>query len=112
MTSYRGLEIVERIKVSGSKWVICRLENGDYTCNCPSWIFHKGEKVNCKHINNYIKQIELTFTELKDDEADEEISEKEVLIDNYLSESYDRLRDQEAEQQYQDYMEKHKYDKE
>jgi len=120
-TSYRGLKIVERIKVKNSNYEICKLEIGSYTCNCPSWIFHKGEKINCKHIINYlnqlesptIKQVEVAITDLKQKGLYD--SETETLIDNYLSEEHDRQRDYEMEKlqelQEQDYLEKHKYDK-
>jgi hypothetical protein len=128
-TLYRGLKIVERIKVKNSNYEICKLETGSYTCNCPSWIFHKGEKVNCKHIINYlnqlesptIKQVEVAITDLKQKGLYD--SETETLIDNYLSEEHDRQRDYEMEKQqelqehyleeqrYSDYLEKHKYDK-
>ena len=24
--------------------------DGTYSCNCPAWIFHKGSRIDCKHI--------------------------------------------------------------
>ena len=30
--------------------------DGSYSCNCPAWIFHKGSRVDCKHILDVINQ--------------------------------------------------------
>jgi predicted nucleic acid-binding Zn finger protein len=32
------------------KYVIKRKENGDFTCNCPSWIFNQSGNRQCKHL--------------------------------------------------------------
>lgn len=136
MTKFRGLEIVNRFKVPDSNYEICLLENGEYTCNCPSWIFHKGSKVDCKHILAYknnlnSRQVEITLTELKKPKNPIDLKEMEIVIDNYLHNGYDRNKDDELdrEEDYQsqmerlseydrdekaiaDYMEKHRYEKE
>ena len=64
---YRNLEIIERIKVEGTtkNWEVCKLEDGTYTCNCPAWIFHKGQKVDCKHIIGLKSQLNLIVQEVK-----------------------------------------------
>jgi len=64
MTKFRGLEIVNKFKVTDSNYEISVLEDGTYTCNCPSWIFHKGNKVNCKHINEYLNNRKLLSEEV------------------------------------------------
>lgn len=47
-------EVVERINVasetSSRNYVVCRYDDGTYSCSCPSWIFSKGHKKECKHI--------------------------------------------------------------
>lgn len=29
---------------------ITEYDDGSWACSCPAWIFHRGQKVNCKHI--------------------------------------------------------------
>jgi len=45
-------EVVSKFNVNGTSkdWVVQKYDDGSYSCNCPSWIFHKGQKVDCKHI--------------------------------------------------------------
>jgi hypothetical protein len=42
-------QIIEKINVPNNKWVISKYDDS-YSCNCPAWIFHRGQKVDCKHI--------------------------------------------------------------
>ena len=55
---FMNKEIVKRIPVDNESYTkryeICEYDDGSFSCNCPAWIFHKGERVNCKHINNFI----------------------------------------------------------
>jgi len=46
--------IVRKIPVTDSNWIITEYDDNSFSCNCPAWIFHKGERVNCKHINNFL----------------------------------------------------------
>jgi len=39
---------------SNKEYVITEYDDGSWACSCPAWIFHKGERVNCKHINQII----------------------------------------------------------
>lgn len=71
-------EIVERINVasetSSRNYVVCRYDDGTYSCSCPSWIFSKGHKKECKHIvYAQRKKTETTITidGLKQDEQQE-----------------------------------------
>jgi hypothetical protein len=41
---------VAKYQVPNKKWIITLWDNGSYSCNCPAWIFHRGEKIDCKHI--------------------------------------------------------------
>jgi len=43
-------------------WCVSEYDDGSYSCSCPAWIFHKGTKVNCKHINEILNQKESTLT--------------------------------------------------
>jgi hypothetical protein len=58
--------IVSRFKVMGSSkdWEVCLYDDGTLSCNCAAWIFHKGERVNCKHC----------------DEIQNNLNSKEVVI--------------------------------
>ena len=47
---------------SDRKWVISRNEDGQLSCNCPSWIYKSrqglvGENRFCKHIEAYWQRI-------------------------------------------------------
>lgn len=35
-------------------YVITQYDDGSWACSCPAWKFHRGERVNCKHINEII----------------------------------------------------------
>jgi predicted nucleic acid-binding Zn finger protein len=35
---------------TGKEYTITLYPSNQYKCNCPAWIFHKGGKVDCKHI--------------------------------------------------------------
>ena len=39
---------------SGREYIITEYSDNSFSCNCPAWIFHKGQRVNCKHINNFL----------------------------------------------------------
>ena len=56
---YMDKEIVSRFKVEGSKkdWEVCLYDDETFSCNCPAWIFHKGERVNCKHCDQIQNQL-------------------------------------------------------
>lgn len=97
MTTFRGLEIVERIPFE--KYEICKLEDNTYTCNCPAWIFHKGNKVNCKHITEYLNQNQkqIVIQELKEQKCQfcgkgkgkVQITDSETLRDVWICENCD-----------------------
>jgi hypothetical protein len=50
-------QVIQRQKVWGNtkEYEVCLYDDGSYSCNCPAWIFHKGERVNCKHIKELIQ---------------------------------------------------------
>jgi len=43
--------------------------DGSFSCDCPAWIFHKGSRVDCKHILNIKNQMQVVVQEVgeKDD---------------------------------------------
>ena len=49
-------EVISKFNIQGSGkvWVVQKYNDNSYSCNCPAWIFHKGQKVNCKHIQEVI----------------------------------------------------------
>ena len=53
-------EVISKFNIQGSSkvWVVQKYNDNSYSCNCPAWIFHKGQKVNCKHIQEVINSSE------------------------------------------------------
>lgn len=41
---------------SSKVWVITEYDDSSWACSCPAWIFHKGSRVNCKHIEEIINK--------------------------------------------------------
>ena len=35
---------------SSAEYVVAKYDDGSWACSCPAWKFHKGERVDCKHI--------------------------------------------------------------
>ena len=35
---------------SEKTYEICIFDDGSCSCSCPAWLFHKGQRINCKHI--------------------------------------------------------------
>jgi predicted nucleic acid-binding Zn finger protein len=73
--------IVSRYNIESTStnrtWVVAEYDDGSYSCSCPAWIFHKGTKINCKHINELIekkntptKESTLTITGLTPNQAE------------------------------------------
>jgi len=60
--------IVEKHSILNSKgnryWAVVKYDDGSYGCSCPAWIYHRGTKANCKHINELLskQQIDTTAT--------------------------------------------------
>jgi len=58
---------------SNRKYVVSQYSDGTYACSCPSWIYTKGHKTECKHIlevkNNIIERT-LTIDGLKDEKSE------------------------------------------
>ena len=72
---FMGKEVVKRIPAessSGKTYEICEYNDGSFSCNCPAWIFHKGTRVDCKHIQEY----QLVIQNLK------VVEEKKEVVDN------------------------------
>lgn len=47
--------IERKVKVwgdSGKEYQITEYSDGSFSCNCPAWIFHRGQRVDCKHIRD------------------------------------------------------------
>lgn len=54
-------QIISKIDVqsfmdSSGNWKIAKYDDGSFSCNCPAWIFHRGSKVDCKHILEFKRQ--------------------------------------------------------
>jgi len=51
---YANKIIKSRFKVdsesSSREYEVIEYEDQTFSCNCMSWIYHKGQRVNCKHI--------------------------------------------------------------
>jgi hypothetical protein len=49
-------EVISKFNIQGSSkvWVVQKYSDNTFSCNCPAWLFHKGQKVNCKHIKEVI----------------------------------------------------------
>ena len=54
VNGFRNKTIVKRLPFE--RYEITEYEDSTYSCNCPAWIFHKGERVNCKHINSFLAE--------------------------------------------------------
>lgn len=69
-------------RTSNRKYVVSQYSDGSYACSCPSWIFNKGHKTECKHIlevkHNIIEQT-LTIDGLKENG---ENAESDAVIQN------------------------------
>lgn len=85
-------------------YVITKYSDGSWACSCPAWKFHRGERVNCKHINEIIyyqtqaqKQQEATIVvqELSNsqNEQQDEVERNPTGIPNSLCEdNYEVLK--------------------
>lgn len=51
-------QIITKHKVLGSSryWEVAEWNDGHFSCNCPAWIYHRGSKIDCKHILDYKNQ--------------------------------------------------------
>ena len=36
---------------SNKEYTTIKYDDGSFSCNCPSWIFKRGDVRNCKHID-------------------------------------------------------------
>ena len=36
---------------NGDNWKVSERQDGTFACNCPKWKFHRGEKIDCHHID-------------------------------------------------------------
>jgi len=36
-------------------WKVAKYDDGSWACSCPAWIFKKGERKDCKHIEEVKK---------------------------------------------------------
>jgi len=71
-------------KVAGSSkdWEVAKWDDGTYSCNCPAWIFHRGTKVDCKHIKSLIEEVTINVTSIKNEaQKGDMIKEKERCND-------------------------------
>jgi predicted nucleic acid-binding Zn finger protein len=62
-----------RSNTSSRIYIVSKYDDGSYACSCPSWIFKKGERKNCKHIQEIINkqeqtEISLTIQDLKNED--------------------------------------------
>ena len=55
-------EIIQKYNIqsetSSRRYVVSKYDDGSWACSCPSWIFKKGQRVDCKHIKELIHQQE------------------------------------------------------
>ena len=55
---YCGKEVVSKFNCesesSTKMYNVILYTDGTYSCSCLGWRFHKGERVNCKHIREII----------------------------------------------------------
>lgn len=49
---------------SSSKYKVTKYDDGSWACSCPAWKFHKGTRVNCKHIQEVIGYTRLIIQEV------------------------------------------------
>lgn len=43
----------------GVAYVVAKKNDGTWGCDCPAWIFHRGQKGNCKHIRHVLQYIQV-----------------------------------------------------
>jgi predicted nucleic acid-binding Zn finger protein len=63
---------------SSNIWVITEYDDNSWACSCPKWKFHRGDRVNCKHIlqiKNERRQTEIVVSGIKEIEVENEIRE-------------------------------------
>jgi len=60
-------------------YVITEYDDGTWACSCPAWKFHKGARVNCKHINQLLLERANTETTINISGIEKQ---KEVVIQN------------------------------
>ena len=80
--------VVSRFKAesdsSNRSYDVVKYDDGTWACSCPKWIFTKGHKTNCKHIDFMIstnaehykdEESTLTITGLSQNQANEVMDE-------------------------------------
>lgn len=83
-------EIKSKHKIQGSSrvWEVAEWDDGHYSCNCPAWIFHKGQKVDCKHILEFKHQNsnETTFRieSVKNEAQKDDMNKENELVNDLL----------------------------
>jgi hypothetical protein len=63
MVKDKIFQIEVQSETSSNKWKVTEYDDGSWACSCPKWIFRRGEKQNCKHIDKIIceRKIEATI---------------------------------------------------
>ena len=53
---------------SDKEYSTIEYDDGSYSCNCPSWVFKRGDSRNCKHIDEvkHRKEININISGLND----------------------------------------------
>lgn len=84
--------IISKHKILGSSryWEVAEYSDGSYSCNCPAWIFHRGTKVDCKHILEYKRHQTLIIQGL---DAKNEISGKNEAHNSVIVKENDVVND-------------------
>lgn len=82
-------QIISKHNINGSSkvWTIAKYDDGSFSCNCPAWIFHRGKKVDCKHILEFKQQkqevtINITGLEAKNEKTAENEAHNSSTIEN------------------------------
>ena len=71
MIGYAQKEIKAEFKgysSSSSKiYRVIEYTDGSFSCNCPAWIFHKGSRVDCKHILEIRNEMQFVVQEVENE---------------------------------------------
>jgi len=62
---------------SSAEYVVVEYDDKSWSCSCPKWKFHRGERVNCKHIlnlkNKESQETTINISGIKEKEVENEI---------------------------------------
>ena len=96
---------------SSAEYVVVEYDDKSWSCSCPKWKIHRGERVNCKHIQKIIdkrsQEITLSIDEVKSEIktglffTDNQLDILNCLVENEIESNVDYLNDvKEEEKEY------------